>query len=138
MAADKLCYSIAKKAHEGQTRKVSGKPYIIHPLSVANSFKSDSELRCIAVLHDVLEDSSFTAKDLIKMGVPIQIVEVVKVLTHSDNETYDDYIARVAKNPKARQVKIADILDNMKDCEPSKKAKYAKALSVLGYKHANF
>jgi len=54
---------IAYRAHYGQFRRGGTIPYIIHPLRVANSFKDDIK-KTIAILHDVVEDTELTLKDL--------------------------------------------------------------------------
>ena len=46
----------------------SGLPYITHPLHVAESMESEDEC-VVALLHDVLEDTDYTVKDLINMGI---------------------------------------------------------------------
>lgn len=130
---------IATDAHRGQVDK-GGNPYILHPLAVAESV-GDIELKIVAVLHDVLEDSSVTAEELLAEGFAEPLVEAVRVLTHdkSDPVSYEDYICVVKKNPIARVVKISDIHHNLdlsripvptesdrKRCE-----KYRRALAYL-------
>ena len=104
---------IATDAHMGQVDK-GGNPYIGHPLAVADKVEG-MVLKTVAVLHDVLEDSSFTADDLLAEGFPREVVEAVIVLTHNktDPMSYEDYIRRVRKNPIACAVKIADITHNL-------------------------
>ena len=63
----KLAYEMAYRAHDGQFRQ-SGEPYIVHPLSVAESVVElglDTDTVCAALLHDTLED----CPDLIAAGV---------------------------------------------------------------------
>lgn len=60
----------ATKAHDGQTRKVSGTPYILHPLEVAEIAKTmtdDEDVWAAAVLHDVVEDTDRTMEDIEKL-----------------------------------------------------------------------
>ena len=62
----KLAYKVASKAHDGQFRK-SGEPYIHHPLSVAlilADLKLDYYCVVAAILHDCIEDTSVTKKDV--------------------------------------------------------------------------
>lgn len=105
------CYEIAKKYHAGQVDK-GGQDYINHPVAVASRVDTELE-KCVALLHDVIEDTELTANDLLKLGVPKEVVDVVEVLTHKKDEPYSDYILRVSKNPIARRVKIADLEHNM-------------------------
>ena len=102
---------IAIKAHKGQVDK-AGEPYILHPLRVMNQF-SDKVLMIIGVLHDVVEDSDTTLKDLTNEGFSEQIINALDCLTKRDNEEYPSFIERVRTNPLAIQVKIADIKDNL-------------------------
>lgn len=62
----KKAYEVAKKAHEGQFRK-SGEPYIIHPMQTAGilvGLKMDPKTVVAGFLHDVIEDTDVTAKEL--------------------------------------------------------------------------
>lgn len=101
---------IATKAHAGQHDK-AGNDYISHPETVA-SLVDSRELKAIAWLHDVLEDTDVTEEDLLKAGIPASVVEVVKILTHKKDESYQEYIERVSKNRMAAIVKIADLTHN--------------------------
>jgi (p)ppGpp synthase/HD superfamily hydrolase len=128
---------IAIKAHKGQ-RDLAGVDYIEHPKSVANLVNSDEE-KAVAYLHDVLEDTYITEKDLLQMGIPNNIVLAVKVLTKEKNEPYTKYIERVKENKLASTVKIADLQHNMnlsRIANPSKRdyerlEKYKRALTFL-------
>lgn len=104
---------IAVNAHAGQVDK-GGNPYISHPLAVAEGVKG-YELKIVALLHDVLEDSSVTAEDLLTEGFPPELVEAICVLTHNKNDalSYREYIYLVKKNPIACAVKISDITHNL-------------------------
>lgn len=103
---------IALDAHHGQLDK-SGRAYILHPLRVALGMKEDREFLA-AVLHDVIEDSDYTPEDLVRHGFPQEVVDAAVCLSHSDeDEDYSAYIARVKANPIAKQVKIADLQDNL-------------------------
>ena len=103
--------NIAVKAHEGQRDKAHA-PYILHPLHVMNSVER-LDLKIIAVLHDVLEDSDFTSEDLAFEGISEGIIYVVKILSHRKGEDYKDYILRVGRDKNATIVKIADLEHNM-------------------------
>lgn len=57
----------ATRAHAGQVRKGTAKPYIVHPLealSIVATMTEDQEMLAAAVLHDVVEDTSTTAEDI--------------------------------------------------------------------------
>ena len=71
----------------------------------------------MAILHDTLEDSGFTAEDLLKAGIPREIVDAVSAMTKPEGITdYLGYVrAHVLPNEMARKVKLADNYVNMKD-----------------------
>lgn len=127
--------AIAVDAHKGQTDK-SGMPYILHPIAVAN--KVDTlELKTIAILHDVIEDTSVTAEDLLKKGIPEDIVEIVMLLSKPKNEDYESYLRRVKENPLAKAVKLADLAHNtdparVRGLNEVRRQKYELAKQVLG------
>lgn len=128
---------IARKAHLGQKDK-AGVDYIYHPLWVSAHVDGE-KAKTAALLHDVLEDTSVTSKDLLNQGIPREIVNSVIVLTRKPGEDYFDYVKRVKKDPVARLVKISDLKHNMnlsrlqkiteEDIKRSKK--YRKALEYL-------
>jgi (p)ppGpp synthase/HD superfamily hydrolase len=129
--------SIAAQAHKGQKDK-AGAPYLLHPLRMMLRMNSEAPM-IAAVLHDVVEDSEWTLEQLREKGFSNEILEAVECLTHRDGESYQEFIARVQTNSIARQVKIADLEDNMniqriskigsKDLE--RLEKYHKAWCVL-------
>lgn len=102
---------IATTAHEGQVDK-AGEPYILHPLRVMLSLKSQNERVC-GVLHDVIEDTNVTFEYLAKEGFSEEILDALKALTKKEDEKYDDFIDRVLENRVACYVKLADLEDNM-------------------------
>jgi (p)ppGpp synthase/HD superfamily hydrolase len=122
-------YQIAYRAHKGRFRRDGVTPYIRHPGDVARRVGGDPIAVAVAWLHDVLEDSSFTLKDLLERGIPPEVVDAVYILTHRRDIKYEDYIAVIARHPVARKVKIADILSNLNDNPTDKQIeKYARAL----------
>jgi (p)ppGpp synthase/HD superfamily hydrolase len=113
---------LAAKAHNGQTDK-AGHAYIFHPLAVADilqdiptfnacTIAQQEILKGGALLHDVVEDTDWTVESLREAGVDTVTLEVVSVMTHTKEETREDYIQRVAAHPLARIVKLADIAHN--------------------------
>jgi hypothetical protein len=105
--------ALACRAHRGQRYPAPcAEPFILHPLRVMLAVDGALE-QMTAVLHDVLEDTTMTARDLQAAGLPDAVVEAVVVLTHEDGRGYDAYIGEVASNDLARAVKKADISDNL-------------------------
>lgn len=105
-----LALEIAKKTHQGQFDK-GGQSYIRHPVAVANLVESQTE-KIVALLHDVCEDSDVTIDDLRVAGFSDNILNVVQAITKVNGESYEEYLDRVAKNPIATAVKIADMTHN--------------------------
>jgi (p)ppGpp synthase/HD superfamily hydrolase len=108
--------ALAVFAHAGQKDK-AGAPYILHPFRVMAEMTRDVE-RIAAVLHDAVEDSKgrVILGDIEAIGAPAEAVEAVDVLTRSDDGSeagYTAYIERLASNPIARRVKLADLKDNL-------------------------
>src|SRR5712692_4891534 len=70
------------------------------------------EAQIVAVLHDVIEDTSVTADDLRQAGFSEKVVAAVLCVTHRKEEPYADYVVRCKGNDVARRVKLADLEDN--------------------------
>ena len=103
--------AIAAQAHEGQVDK-AGDPYILHPLRMMFSLESEDE-KIAAILHDVVEDTPWTFKQLRGEGFEEAVLTALKHLTKRRGEDYMGFVKRAARNPIARRVKIADLEDNM-------------------------
>ena len=162
----KKAMNIAYKVHDGQFDKC-GFPYICHPIHVAEMVSSRTEIMlryltfpnllpkdsekiseeimeyatCIALLHDVIEDTDITLDDLAK-EFPEEVVHAVDLLTHKEGVDYFDYIKEIDQNYLARIVKVQDLLHNMDpvrtaliDGDPDKKnarlEKYRAAIKIL-------
>lgn len=103
---------IATTAHKDQYDK-GGNPYILHPFAVLSILNStDEELQCIAILHDVIEDSDVTFTDLREAGISDRVIEAVKVLTKMPGQTYDEYKEQIFSNMDSMLVKMADLTHN--------------------------
>jgi (p)ppGpp synthase/HD superfamily hydrolase len=103
--------ALAVEAHRGQRDK-AGKTYILHPLRVMMRLETETE-RMVAVLHDVVEDSSWTLERLREAGYPEEVLGALDRLTKRKGETYEAFIERVLPHPLARRVKLADLEDNL-------------------------
>lgn len=131
---------IAYDAHLGQTDKC-GQPYIFHPFHLAEQMKDETTV-CIALLHDVVEDTSVTLTELAQ-EFPSEIIEALRLLTRQDGENYFEYIKALRSNAAARTVKLADLAHNSDltrmtgcQCATSEKIvslqkRYAKARQIL-------
>ena len=103
---------IATNAHDGQFDK-GGAPYILHPLKVMHYLKSDDEeLQCMALGHDVIEDTKVTYRDLADAGISVRVMDGIKALTKQPGQTLDEYKAGVFANRDAMLVKSCDLRHN--------------------------
>jgi (p)ppGpp synthase/HD superfamily hydrolase len=103
---------LATNRHAGQFDK-GGNPYILHPLKVMYYLKSnDEELQCIALAHDLVEDTDTSYEELRELGFSERIIQGIAALTKQRGETYDQYKDRVKSNPDAVKVKMADLRHN--------------------------
>lgn len=116
----------------------SGIPYIFHPIHLAEQMQNE-ETTIVALLHDVVEDSSYTFEDLESMGFSERILTAVKLLTREPGVPYMEYIAKIKENPIARTAKLADLAHNS-DLSRLKKTdekvlarvrKYEQAIRIL-------
>lgn len=103
---------IATNAHHGQFDK-GGCPYILHPLRVMSYLKEDDEeLQCIALGHDVIEDTKVTYKDLRDAGISERVINGIWRLTKQPGQTYDEYKEGVFSSIDAMKVKLCDLRHN--------------------------
>lgn len=130
----------------------AGKPYFDHLFRV--SLKLDEEIEQVsALLHDIVEDTEVTFKDLLEIGFPLEILEIVKLVTKPNIETfgmtkeerlklYNDQIDKIINsgNIHAIRLKKADMSDNynkerLSELPPDKQEwfneKYGKQLIKL-------
>ena len=104
---------IAVEAHKGVLDK-GGNPYVLHPLRMMFAVKTEEE-KIVAVLHDVVEDAGgWEFGRLAEEGFSAAVIDALRSVTKlTEDEDYDDFIDRAMDNPVGRQVKIADIRDNL-------------------------
>lgn len=126
--------AVAFCVHEGQADKL-GNPYMRHVCAVAARCHEPFE-KAVAYLHDTVEDTQVTLASLRKAGFPENVVDAVDYLTKRDGEAYADYIMRVAGNPLAVRVKLADLADHLDPAfaaglDESHKRRYGDALAYL-------
>lgn len=134
------CVRLAEFAHFHQTDK-AGQPYIEHPKRVLANVQAQGAqpyVQMAAILHDVTEDTKFTAEMLIELGVPEAAVEIVRLVDRSVSKSIWEYVDKneenlvwkrligsevttadeyyyycISQNPGAVQVKLADVGDNL-------------------------
>ena len=128
-----LALRIATKAHEGQLDR-DGNPVILHPLTVGLMGHTDEE-KATGFLHDVVEDTNYTFDDLLREGIPVGVVNALRLLTHDKSTDYFDYVQNIIDscNPIALQVKYNDLQHNYSrgKAYPELQAKHGKALKMV-------
>lgn len=103
---------LATNAHAEQMDK-GGNPYILHPLAVMALLNTDDEeLQCIALLHDAVEDTKTTYKELRDAGMSERVILGVRAMTKQRGQTFDEYRDGIFENKDAMLVKRADLTHN--------------------------
>ena len=134
-------YHFSETAHEGQFRQ-SGEPYISHPLAVANilaQWHLDPQALTAALLHDVMEDTSVTKKEIsASFGPPVaELVDGLSKLDKIEFETHEraqaenfrKMLLAMARDVRVILIKLADRLHNMRTLDavdPPKRRRIAR------------
>lgn len=129
---------IAMDAHANQFRKVSKKPYFIHPFKVYQAAKSrgySDEIQIVAILHDTYEEAKNKKyiEEKIRSTFGDTIFGFVKLLSHDPGDNYNKYLLFLAKKSKtALTVKLLDMIENMLDnASPNQKKKYFDGIQYI-------
>ncbi|MEG2187551.1 MAG: hypothetical protein RR085_09560 [Clostridia bacterium] len=153
----KTAKEIAEDAHKNQFDK-GGSPYFEHPLTVCNTIVKGTETEplktilanlseefrlkagIVALLHDVPEDTEFSADYLEKnYNFPCECMCALRCITKAKNMRYESYLSVVRRNKLASVVKLADLLHNSDlsriacptDADVARTAKYQAAIQYL-------
>jgi len=105
--------ALAADRHRSQVDK-GGRPYILHPLKVMHYIRAedDEDLQCIAVMHDLLEDTDTTFEELVGLGFSDRVIAALRLLTRMPGQTEAEYMAGVLTSTDAVRVKLADLRHN--------------------------
>ena len=133
----KKAMKIAYNAHKDQTDK-NGIPYIYHPIHLAEQMDDENTI-CVALLHDVVEDTDITLEELKSEGFHDEVIAALKLLTHDDKVPYMEYVCAVKTNAIATKVKLADLrhnsdltrLDVVDEKAVKRAEKYKEAIKLL-------
>jgi len=117
--------SFATEAHEGQVRKYTGVPYIVHPIEVMEIVKTvsgDVNMHAAALLHDVVEDTDVTIQD-IQREFGEDVARLVDDLTDVSKPEDGNRKTRKAldrahsamASARAQTIKLADLISNGRD-----------------------
>ena len=142
-------FEFAQNAHYG-VRRLSGEPYIMHPLAVARIVVKEIGLGstsiCSALLHDVVEDTDYTTEDIERLFGP-KIAQIVDGLTKISGGVFGDKASAQAENfrkllltmsddIRVVLIKIADRLHNMRTLTSQPKEKQYKIAGETQYIYA--
>lgn len=141
----KKAFFLAKEAHKGVRRR-SGEPYILHPIAVAQIVVSEEGLgvksTCAALLHDVVEDTSYTVEDIENLFGP-KVAAMVDGLTKvaaalnedvsAQAETFRKILLTLSEDIRVIIIKIADRLHNMRTLGSMPRHKQIKITSETMY-----
>jgi len=104
--------AISAVAHQGQYDK-AGVPYFLHCLKVMRLLKTDDiELMCIALGHDLFEDTKVTRSELLEEGMSERVVNGITCMTKQRGQSYQEYKDAVKSNTDSVAVKKADLTHN--------------------------
>ena len=111
--------------HEGQFRKGTRRPYIVHPIEVADivsTMTSDEEVICAAVLHDTIEDCSGITRDVLKLRFGGRVADMVAQESEDKSRSWEERkgatIRRLKDAPvEVQMIGLADKLSNMRDID---------------------
>lgn len=108
-----LMIKLAAEHHQDQFDK-GGRPYVLHVLKVMHYLKEkdDDLLNCIAVGHDLVEDTTVTFGDLIQQGISSRVIGGISRLTKVEGQSHDDYLRGILESHDACRVKLADLRHN--------------------------
>ena len=135
----KKAMKIAYDSHKEQV-DISGIPYIYHPIHLAEQMTDETAV-CVALLHDVVEDTAMTFENLESLGIKEEVIIALRLLTHDESTPYMDYIRTIKKseNRTALMVKLADLYHNSdttrlivaEEKDYLRNEKYRKAIAYL-------
>ena len=141
-----LANNLAKHFHSGQKYgKLDYFEYhlrgVVDLLSEVSILPVNEDMISVALLHDILEDTSCTYETLENIFC-FTIADAVSILTKEEGETIDQYLFGVCSNHTARIVKFADSLFNYRECvkygDLKRAEKYKRNLEVLHDKQTMF
>ncbi|MYX67386.1 HD domain-containing protein [Streptomyces sp. KhCrAH-43] len=120
--------ALASAAHAGQVDKI-GVPYIEHVRAVAASLAPfGDDLVMAGLLHDIIEDTDWTAEGLREAGVPDYVVALVEAVTNQRGVPYEEKVARITE--RGRDAVLLKIADNAHNSRPDRAARLPEGKRV--------
>ncbi len=113
----------ATKAHEGQFRKGTKRPYIVHPIEVADivtSMTQDQEVICAAVLHDTIEDCEGVTEEVLRARFGERVALLVVSESEDKSKSWEERKSATIRRLRTasrdvQMIGLADKLSNMRD-----------------------
>lgn len=117
--------AFATQAHEGQFRKGTDRPFILHPLEVGeivSGMTEDHEVICAAILHDVIEDCEGVTEEIITKEFSPRIAQMVAQESEDKSKTWMERKTHTIEKLKSatweiQMIGLADKLSNMRDID---------------------
>jgi (p)ppGpp synthase/HD superfamily hydrolase len=107
-----VAIALAAERHMNMVDR-GGNPYILHCLKVMEYLHSeDDDLKCIAVLHDIVEDTETTFGELTAFGFSDRVTRAINCLTKRKDQTPEQYLTSILSNVDAMRVKLCDLRHN--------------------------
>lgn len=121
----KKATEFATKAHEGQLRKGTTRPYIVHPIEVGDivaTLTNDEEVIAAAILHDTIEDCEQVTEEILRREFGERVANLVLHESEDKSKTWQERktatIERLKEIPlEAKYIALADKLSNMRDID---------------------
>lgn len=117
--------AFATKAHKGQYRKGTKKPYIVHPLEVAkivSTMTKDEDVICAAVLHDTIEDCKGITEETLRLQFGDRVAQLVAGESEDKTKTWEERKSATIEHLKNASeelqiIGLADKLSNLRDID---------------------
>lgn len=117
--------AFATRAHEGQFRKGTRRPYIVHPLEVAEIVKTmttDEEVICAAILHDTIEDCPGVTEEVLRKAFGDRVTDLVLGESEDKSKSWEERKGMTIRHLRntsreLQTIGLADKLSNMRDID---------------------
>ncbi|MCI8834000.1 MAG: bifunctional (p)ppGpp synthetase/guanosine-3',5'-bis(diphosphate) 3'-pyrophosphohydrolase [Ruminococcus sp.] len=117
--------AFATKAHEGQFRKGTRRPYIVHPLEVSEvvaEMTDDEEVICAAILHDTIEDCPEVTEKILCSRFGERVARLVQGESEDKSKSWEERKGTTIRHLRTasrelQMIGLADKLSNMRDID---------------------
>jgi (p)ppGpp synthase/HD superfamily hydrolase len=119
-----LAKLIAYHFHEGQYRKIEDAPYVVHPERIVAQLETETD-KCIAWLHDVVEDTEVKLEDLQEL-FSAEVIAGIFALTKVEGDEQASMQKILSAPRHVQRIKLLDVLDYWQHCEGMSKKSISK------------